>query len=279
MAQNKDIFLQFNSLLEFSRHIAAGETQQAFSNMYGQIIENMPSHAPELSEQSGTKSYAEADQLLKSGDKKSMDLLKKNGFNPSAENYNFGQRRKITPAVVGFAPIVPNAIAGVPVAMQQIKMQQVKTKVVNVILSVAYGWSVDKKDYAQFAAKFLNGCLNLEKKGIRVNLFVFLGTKIGEKKEGQKVTAIIKIKDSKTAIDPLSVAYPVINSSFLRRHIFRLIETEPGVSEKFKETYGIPIRYAEDIKNCLPKTLTGQNTIVTGYYERNNLEKAFAGVK
>ena len=137
----KDITLNFGSLAEFSRYIAAGGTQPIFKIYYG---DNLPSNDKKMVEKAGTNNFEEADRLLKHGDKKSFELLKKNGFEADTKKYNFGQRRKITPAVVGFAPIVPNAIAGVPVAMQQVKMQQAKTKVVDVVLSVCYGWNIDK---------------------------------------------------------------------------------------------------------------------------------------
>ena len=90
----------------------------------------------------------------------------------------------------------------------------------------------------------------------------------------QNIISIIKVKDSKIALDPLSVAYPVINSSFLRRHIFRLMEITPGLSRIFVGTYGFPIR---DTKNYLPGQL--KNALTFEYYNRADIEKTFAGVK
>lgn len=73
----KDINLQFDSLAAFSRHIAAGTTQPAFLERY-LSNENLPSQ--DMREKrvkfSGTKSFEEADQLMREGDIKSMDLLK-----------------------------------------------------------------------------------------------------------------------------------------------------------------------------------------------------------
>lgn len=268
----KDITLNFGSLAEFSRHIAAGKTQLPF-------IEDEKSTAESdwRTDFTGTANYEEADQLMRGGDNKSFELLKKNGFETDTKKYNFGQRRKITPAVVGFAPIVPNAIAGVPVAMQQIKMQQAKTKIVDVVLSVSYNGDIDKEDFAAFAAKVLNGCLSLEKKGYRVNLYLFLGSYVYTNKKSytcQNLTCTLKIKDSKTALDPLAVAYPVINSSFLRRHLFRLIEITPGLCNKFYPGYGSAIR---DTKSYLPGQL--KNALTFEYYNKHNIEKIFAGVK
>lgn len=273
MAHYKDINKQFNSLAAFSRHIAAGTTQPAFLERY-ESDDKLPSQDPKHAEFSGTNSFDEADRLLRIGDNKSLELLKKYGFQPAAKNYNFGQRRKITPAVVGFAPIVPNAIAGVPVAMQAVTSQKVKTKVVNVVLCVSYDCFVKKEKYAAFAAKVLNGCLTLEKRGIRVNLYALSACQ----RNGQKVVVLIKIKDSKQAIDPLSISYPVINSSFLRRHILRFIETEPGINKDFTGNYGSPIVEAYELKKLLPKNLQN-DTILTSYYDRNNLTEAFEKVK
>lgn len=273
----KDITLNFDSLAEFSRHIAAGKTQPVFKNS---VTSTVISDYRTIF--TGTTNFEEAEKLLKDGDPESMKLLKKYGFEPSAKKYNFGQRRKITPAVVGFAPIVPNAIAGVPVAMQQIKMQQAKTKVVNVVLSVAYDWSVKKEEFAEYAAQTLNGCLTMEKRGIRVNLFVFAGWKGRKNKRSfdyQHMTVLVKIKDSKQAIDPLSVAYPVINSSFMRRHCMRLMEITPGLCDNYNVAHGYVMHDIKDIKNSLPKALQTAETIVTSYYIKDKLQETFAGVK
>ena len=273
---------QFCSLSEFLTAVHAGETQKDFSDYY-------PSGTPSLRESEqmkefcGTSSMDEADRLIKEGDKASMELLKKYGFEPDTKKYNFAQRRKIMPAVVGFAPIVPNAIAGVPVAMQAVTSTQAKTKVVNVVLSVTVGHNVKKELYAQYAAKVLNGCLTLEKRGVRVNLYAFIGAykAVGNRRKDkeQYITCFVKIKDSKTAIDPLAVSYPVINASFLRRHFCRLMDTTPGLHRNFVSGYGTPIIHIDDIVKMLPKQIKDTETIITSYYARNSLKSAFENVK
>lgn len=277
MAKRKNIIMQFNSLSEFLRHIAQGETQPDFLKYW--IEEDKLRSKCTTDSQckfAGTRSLEEADRLLHDGDRDNMELLKKYGFEPDVKKYNFAQRRKITPAVVGFAPIVPNAIAGVPVAMQRVEQIKVQQRVVNVVLSVCFDYTIDKKDYATFAAKVLNACISLEKRNIRVNLYVVMGAREKNKVDGQHIVSFVKIKDSKQTIDPLSVAYPVINASFLRRHNFRLIETTPGVSRLFCGNYGVPLS-ADTIKKFLPAQL--KNSIVMTYYDRKRLDKIFNDIK
>lgn len=277
MAKRKNIIMQFNSLSEFLRHIAQGEIQPDFLKYW--IEEDKLRSKCTTDSQckfAGTRSLEEADRLLHDGDRDNMELLKKYGFEPDVKKYNFAQRRKITPAVVGFAPIVPNAIAGVPVAMQRVEQIKVQQRVVNVVLSVGFDYTIDKKDYATFAAKVLNACISLEKRNIRVNLYVVMGAREKNKIDGQHVVSFVKIKDSKQAIDPLSVAYPVINASFLRRHNFRLIETTPGVSHLFCSNYGVPLS-SDTIKKFLPAQL--KNSIVMTYYDRKRLDKIFNDIK
>ena len=277
MAKRKNIIMQFNSLSEFLKHIAAGETQPNFLKYW--IEEDKLRSKCTTDSQckfAGTRSMEEADRLLHDGDRENMELLKKYGFEPDVKKYNFAQRRKITPAVVGFAPIVPNAIAGVPVAMQRVEQIKVQQRVVNVVLSVGFDYTIDKDDYATFAAKVLNACISLEKRNIRVNLYVVMGAREKNKIDGQHIVSFVKIKDSKQAIDPLSVAYPVINASFLRRHNFRLIETTPGVSFQFCSNYGVPLS-SDTIKKFLPAQL--KNSIVMTYYDRKRLDKIFNDIK
>ena len=271
----KNIILHFNSLFEFSKHLSESKLQPNFIGKETSIAKG-----EYRTEWTGTASYEEADRLMKEGDKASMEQLKKYGFEPDVKKYSFAQRRKITPAVVGFAPIVPNAIAGVPVAMQAVTSTQAKTKVVNVVISTAIDHTVKKENYIQFAAKVLNGCLTLEKRGVRVNLYIghFSNSKSNSHIEnGQNFLALIKIKDSRTAIDPLAVSYPIVNASFNRRHLFRLMETTPGIYKEFAKVHGYPFTYVSDMKKLLPAAIG--NALVFAYYDRNNIEWTFNGVK
>ncbi len=72
--------------------------------------------------------------------------------------------------VVGFAPIVPNALLGLPNSMMNSKKKQVKTKVVTIVYDPAVQWGVSPQSVLEFGCRMINCIMNLEKNGYRVRV-------------------------------------------------------------------------------------------------------------
>ena len=118
-------------------------------------------------------------------------------------------------------PIVPRVLAGVPENMLAIRKEEYNnTKVLNVIYNTTADHRVSTDAIIKTSASVASAIKTLEKNGYRVNLhvanFVYMNS--------TPVYIAVKIKDAGQYFDSLRVAYPLINPSFLRRHIFAVME-------------------------------------------------------
>ena len=136
-------------------------------------------------------------------------------------------------------PIVPKVLAGDPQNMLAIKKQKYNsTKVLNIAYNTTIGYQTSAEEIIETAAKVANVIASLEKNGYRVNLYAF---SCGKGKRDTVYSLLVKIKDSGKYLDTLRIAYPLINPSFLRRHILAYLERIKG--------YGLYKGYSRVIKD------------------------------
>lgn len=178
----------------------------------------------------GTKSYSEAVNLFRDGDKAAYDsvvreLMKIDDVRTTNEN-----RSRVVNAVVGYAPNVPNAIMGLPNSMIDAKRKIVKHKVCNIQYSMSVNCNVDKKDIFKAGATLLSIINQIELKGYRVELdLIFFNAYCN--KEIAKVMVLLKRYNEH--IDLMKLAFPVTNPSMFRRFGFRWLETNPWIEEDY----------------------------------------------
>ena len=230
----ENIIKNFNSLADFRKYLSQGQTQKAFESTctHGGALEDRPG-----GDWYGTENFEAAENLLSDGDKQLFKKLLENGFNEAINIKGGASRPKITTSVAGFAAHVPNYLAGIPNSM--LFQQRIK-KPANVITIV---YNLDScgafEDYEIITASInlLRAVVDLEKKGIRVNLY--LSKMNANDRSGSQIVGItVKLKDSGQHLDPLKTAYPLCSPSMIRRHFFRFLEVTPKVSAKFVSSYG-----------------------------------------
>lgn len=183
----------------------------------------------------GTNNFEEAQKLMKCGYKEGAQdlLLCKSGVNVISPE----QKKQTFQDVTGFAPIVPNAIIGLPNSMLNKRMQQKQAKVINILLDIDICGGTDKNVILLGGKNIYSLIKSIEATGTKVNLSVISSSYLTKNKKFSCV--FIKVKDSKQAINPQLVAYPVIHPSFFRRHVFRWIETSELTNYKsFTSGYG-----------------------------------------
>lgn len=194
----------------------------------------------------GTNSFEEAQGLMKHGYKDgAKDLLQcKGGVNVISPE----RKRQTFQDVTGFAPIVPNAIIGLPNSMLNKRMQQKQARVINILLDIDICGGTDKNVILLGGKNMYSLIKSIEATGTKVNLSVMSSSYLTRNK---KFTCVfIKVKDSKQAINPQLVAYPVIHPSFFRRHVFRWIETSELTNYKsLTDGYGYVGRYYMENKS------------------------------
>ena len=175
----------------------------------------------------GTNSLDEANDLFYHGDKENADKVTAAKAKIKAQGKGYETRNSLYNSPCGFMPIVPKVLAGNPQNMLAIKKQTYQsTKVLNVVYNTTVHGSVKKENILNVAAKIANVIASLEKNGYRINLYVFFAAKDCYKGKTE-ASCLIKVKDSGKYLDTLRIAYPLVNSSFLRRHLFAYLERLP----------------------------------------------------
>lgn len=189
----------------------------------------------------GTETYDESISIMQSGYKEGLEMM------------NNSKGRKITAGstasknlpkagIVGFAPHVPNAIAGIPFSMISTQRQTQKSKVINILYDCTESAFVKIDDFVKAGRNLLDLIVSLEGQGYRVSLDIMLCSCNRKHKQGFMMS--VKVKDHRQPINPLKVAYALIHPSFFRRQGFRWLETSPVVTlANIADGYGCPMRY------------------------------------
>lgn len=272
MRKKKEIFEVFNSVQDFYDAISTREINAQFERKYGKEgwKEKVASTTGSVSF-TDTANFAVAENLAKKGYAKGAENLAK----VDAGNFS-GQtqkRRAVQADVVGFAPIVPNALLGVPKAMLNSTLQPRKIPVVSLYYEISANCSVSAEKMQETARKVLAAITAIERKNIRVELNVCNVQKTSNG-TGQRMTCVIKLKDYRQPLDLLKIAYPLTHPSFFRRHMFRWMETVPELDTTFTDIttgYG----YSEtDEKEAYEKNLKGhvpENSVFLSFYKARSL--------
>lgn len=233
-----DIFKKFEDVTALHTYLKTNKTTDVF---YG------CEHSKDGGEGfTGTESWEEAERLFSCGDRKIAKSLEQRGLSRERIKTKLtANRRRLYANVCGFAPHVPNYLAGVPAAMLNVHEVRVKEKVINVVYNISASGSQRKEDLLRAGVEMFTAVMKIEAGGVRVNLYV---ADISDGRDGQKVGWLCRIKNSSQHLDVLKMCYPLCNPSMLRRHSFRFTEVTKGVHSCFTSGYG---RASSDIRKML----------------------------
>ena len=235
---NNDVFERYESISEFVNTINDRQVDPFYAG-------REMSHYEFRKSWYYTNSFQEADDLLMNGD---LETAKK--MNAKVRNIKQakGVKNTITRSPVGFVPNIPAYLSGNPYNMFSVRSQSYKsTKVVSLIINNTVSSEVDSEDLAAYGVKILNITQALESKGYRLNIYASTLASFSDSKN--RGILLVKIKDSGKPLNFTNVAYPLANPSFLRRHIFRWIETTGNTRYK---NYG-SVLSASESKEFLAK--------------------------
>lgn len=156
----------------------------------------------------GVDSLDEAYKLMQSGYAPTVERLK--NIKPDLS----GQGKRITfrNEVVGYAPIVPLALQGVPNSMINTAIKPIKAKVLNVLYDMTVPWTIDKEDILKCGENLLSAIMELEMQGYRFNLYAI------QSYTGSNSCDILctKVKDANMPIDLKQIAFPLTHTAYFR---------------------------------------------------------------
>lgn len=177
----------------------------------------------------GVKSYDEACELLHNGYQPSVEKLKER----MKANY-VGEGKRITfhNDVVGYAPIVPLAMQGVPQSMLNHKMKPIKAKVIDVFYDISVTCGVSNEKILNNGSNLLSAIIGLEQEGYKVNIYAIQAYSGSSDCD----MLIIKIKDSRQPMDLKRMSFPLTHTAFFRVIGFDWYSKVPG--GKYRIDYG-----------------------------------------
>ena len=214
----EQFFEKFESVTEFIHTINTRKVRESFENSQSSQTKNY--------QFTGTEDYKEANDLFLYGDKNNANKLNEALRKIKAQGKGNETRNKLYNSPCGFMPIVPKVLAGDPNNMLAVKKESYRsTKVINIIYSMSCSCDVSADEILNNSAKLVEVICQLEKNGYRINLYT--GDNARFKRLDTHTAFIVKLKDSGQYLDPLKIAYPLVNPSFLRRHAFKWLETFP----------------------------------------------------
>lgn len=158
----------------------------------------------------GVKNYAEARNLLEYGYDKNVEFVKKQVCDLQKKASN--KRAVFENDVVGFAPVVPNAILGLPHSMINQRTVAKKAKVVTVLFNAGNPWKRTVEEVIEYGAKFVNYVINLEKQGYRVKIDCALTVNSGDKHYILRVP----VKKENNFIDLKRICFPLTHPAMQR---------------------------------------------------------------
>lgn len=203
----------------------------------------------------GVESLDEACELLKTGYQPAVDRLK-TGIKANLSGQ--GKRISFFNDVVGFQPIVPLALQGVPNSMQNSYMKPIKAKVLDVYYDMTVNCNIKKEDLQKAGEKLLGAILELEMQGYKFNLYAIQSYS----DESSFDILCTKIKSSNTPLDLRKISFPLTHPGYFRSIGFDWYSRMP--KSKYRWGYGRGLAYNHNEQKVVKgfKEIFGKNAVV-----------------
>ena len=189
----------------------------------------------------GVSSWDEAVNLMTFGYRPFVERLqKKLDFKGKGD----GKRIAFRNDVVGFAPIVPLAIMGVPNNMMNTYMKPIKNKVVSIYYDKTASWKHDPEEFEPAGMKLMSVLIDLEMQGYRFNLYV---TQSYTSKSCDMLC--VKVKDSNSPLDLQRLSFPIAHPAFFRVIGFDWYSRCPQATYRSAYGHALAYEYSDDAIN------------------------------
>ena len=203
----------------------------------------------------GVDSYEQALGFLANGYQPTVDKMK---VSIKANLQGNGKRISFHNDIVGYAPIVPLAIMGVPNAMVNSHMKAIKAKVIDVYYDGTFASGVSSDTIIKTGEKVISVILQLEQQGYRFNLYQVQS--YSESSDCDMMT--VKLKDAAQPLDLKRISFPLTHTAFFRVIGFDWYSKTP--KGEYRPCYGHAIGYEDSVKSKLPamfKEMFGSNAV------------------
>lgn len=168
-------------------------------------------------------SYGEAEKLALNGWKGLLEKSEFTDFYRTQKGYTEKMFRTKND-VVGFAPIVPNVLKGIPQAMINVDKKRVKSKVIHIVYNITCPARCGGERIMQAGFKFMSAVVDLEKQGYRIRLTAM--QEHSDREEGTDIM-LIKVKSENKLLDIFSTMFTLTHTAVFRLLGFTWYEKSP----------------------------------------------------
>lgn len=211
---------EFRNLYELSKTIEGRETLPQWNrdNIYKTELEE---------DFHGVSSVQEAHDIMTGGYVEPLEDMV--AFSKSLNTKTVEKRFKFQNSVVGFVPVVPLAILGVPNNMIDMRMKSMKTKVIELVYDCGAVCSYSAEDMKKAGKVIAEAIISLEKKNYRVSLKIMLSfwsRKFDPEKQTQ--ICLVTVKEANQPLDTKRILFPIMHPAMFRVIEFEWQQKAPG---------------------------------------------------
>ena len=203
----------------------------------------------------GVDSLDEACELMRTGYQPTVDKMK-TGIKANVQGQ--GKRISFFNDVVGYSPIVPLALLGVPNSMQNSYMKPIKAKVLNIYYDMTASCNTKKEKIIEAGQKLLAAIMELEMQGYKFNLYAIQSYS----DESSCDMLCTKIKSSNTPLDLKRISFPLTHTAYFRVIGFDWYSKTPKGKHRFGYGHALGHEFSEEKMQAGFKELFGQNCVV-----------------
>lgn len=234
MKERKIVYEHFKSLTNLVDIISDRPNNRAYHDI--DVPASMRDERSEKKPWSGTPTFQDATDLIKTGFKDPLEKMKKEIV--KINDTEKPNRPKMRTDFVGFVPHVPNTVMGLPMTMINKEKQVSKNKMIHLIYSFGASSNVKPHEMIKGGINFISLVNSLEKQGYRVKIDV-ISTFTESKTLG---VMTVNVKEFSQKLNLLKLTFPLISPAMFRRIAFKWLETTPDNKDKsFVSTYGRPL--------------------------------------
>lgn len=160
----------------------------------------------------GISSKEEAYKLLVNGWKDKVKAV--STLSNKVEGNDEEKRNKRVNSVVGYTPIIPLALKGVPNCMVDTESKKIKSKVLKIIYNLGLTCDYSSEDILNCGLKFINAIYDLEHSGYRCEI---LGLQMFCSKDNKTIDGfMIHLKDANQPLDLQRLMFPLLHPAMFR---------------------------------------------------------------
>lgn len=218
----------------------------------------------------GCGSYEEAEELAVTGYKEPVGrMIEAIGKVRTDSKKRFKQYS----SPVGYAPIVPNALRGLPNSMVDARIVKLPMKVVRIKYDIAYSCGVSVEQAERAGTALLKAIIKLESEGYRVSIDCISGAK-SETTSNSISYVSTRIKTAEQPLDIAKVSFPLIHPAFFRGILFTWMRASKECP-RLGSCLGTPIEVAlttSGARELIRKVEHDKNAVVLGVQKLINCE-------